>query len=291
MQGVSSRYPPGPTPGVREPLRFRQITLAVPQGFGRPLAVLDIDVVSVPAENVSGAVTKGAGAAQEPAVFSVEAPDAYLCLEGFSLRHCDSPFVAQLFNVVGMDAALSQFAATYRLSVYSRVFQPALTNKVQATIRSRSPDECRHSIDNQSNPVFRFLRCGDVHHRSNKVEAARFIAQGMSDNTDIFYGTIRHQQAMFKIKIAPILQSTLNCLLRGSRVFRMNPLDDKFDGRYRRLVILEDSKGFLGPEDLAGGGPPAEAPRMTEPLGLFQVRLPSLLGTLTSDENAVCILQ
>src|ERR1700694_4045359 len=28
MQGVSSRYPPGPTPGVREPLRFRQVRLA-----------------------------------------------------------------------------------------------------------------------------------------------------------------------------------------------------------------------------------------------------------------------
>src|SRR5258708_40370532 len=28
MQGVSSRYPPGPTPGMREPLRFRQVRLA-----------------------------------------------------------------------------------------------------------------------------------------------------------------------------------------------------------------------------------------------------------------------
>src|SRR5258708_28125956 len=176
MRGADSGYLRGPTPGVREPLRLRQITLAVPQGFGHPLAVLDIDVVSVPAENVSGAVTKGEGAAQEPAVFSVEAPDAYLCLEGVSLRHRYSPFVAQLFNVVGMDAALPQFAATYRLSVYSRVFQPALTNKVQATISSRSPDECGHSIDNQSNPVFRFLRCRDVHHRSHHLEAARFIA-------------------------------------------------------------------------------------------------------------------
>src|SRR6266849_8907055 len=28
MQGVSSRHPPGPTPCVREPLRFRQVRLA-----------------------------------------------------------------------------------------------------------------------------------------------------------------------------------------------------------------------------------------------------------------------
>src|SRR5712664_1427120 len=33
MQGISSRYPPGPTPRVREALRFRQISLAPPQGF------------------------------------------------------------------------------------------------------------------------------------------------------------------------------------------------------------------------------------------------------------------
>src|SRR5258708_2795173 len=43
MRGVSSRYPPGPTPRVREPLRFRQITLAPPQGFFRPIALGDVD--------------------------------------------------------------------------------------------------------------------------------------------------------------------------------------------------------------------------------------------------------
>src|SRR6266404_8970305 len=42
MQGVSSRYPPGPTPRMREPLRFRQITLASPQCFFSLLALSDI---------------------------------------------------------------------------------------------------------------------------------------------------------------------------------------------------------------------------------------------------------
>ena len=99
VQGFSSRDPPNPTPRMRESLRFRQIPLAAPQCFFSPPSVLDIDVVSVPAENVPGAVTQRAGAAQEPAVFSVEAPDAYLCFEGVSLRHRYSPFVAQLFNI------------------------------------------------------------------------------------------------------------------------------------------------------------------------------------------------
>src|SRR6266852_6664863 len=105
MQGVSSRYPPSPTPRMREPLRFCQITLAPPQRF------------------------------------------------------------------------------------------------------------------------FRLLCCGDVHHRSNKVDAARYIVQGMSHNVDIFDGAIRHQQAMFKIKIPPVPRRALDDLFPEDRVFRMNSLE------------------------------------------------------------------
>src|SRR5260370_30782912 len=42
MHGVSSRYPPGPTPRMREPLRFRQIALASPQCCFSLLALSDI---------------------------------------------------------------------------------------------------------------------------------------------------------------------------------------------------------------------------------------------------------
>src|SRR5438067_3571016 len=42
MQGVSSRYLPGPTPCMREPLRFRHVTLAPPQRFFRPLCCGDV---------------------------------------------------------------------------------------------------------------------------------------------------------------------------------------------------------------------------------------------------------
>ena len=42
MQEGASRYPPGPTPCVREPLRFRQIALAPPQPFFRLLCCGDV---------------------------------------------------------------------------------------------------------------------------------------------------------------------------------------------------------------------------------------------------------
>src|ERR1700676_357642 len=106
----------------------------------------------------------------------------------------------------------------------------------------------------------------------------------MRHNVDMFDPTIRHHQAIFMLKVFSILRRTLNGLFYRGRVFRMNPLEDHFDGRFRRSVVLEDSKGFPWPEDLAGGGPPAEAPRMTEPLSFRQVRLAlaeRILGPLT----------
>src|SRR5712691_6965146 len=48
MHGLSSRCPPGPTPSVRPPLPFPEISHALPQRLFRMLADLDFDVVSKP---------------------------------------------------------------------------------------------------------------------------------------------------------------------------------------------------------------------------------------------------
>jgi hypothetical protein len=62
---------------------------------------------------------------------------------------------------------------------------------------------------------------------------------------DMLDGTIRHQQAIFMVKILPILRRAFDCLLHERRVFWMNPLEDQFHGRCRGSVVLEDSKGFF----------------------------------------------
>ena len=62
---------------------------------------------------------------------------------------------------------------------------------------------------------------------------------------DIFDGIVRHQQSIFMIKIPAILRRTFDGLFHEGHVFRMNPLEGKFDGRFRRSVVLEDSKGLL----------------------------------------------
>src|SRR5258706_7430458 len=72
---------------------------------------------------------------------------------------------------------------------------------------------------------------------------------------DIFDGTIWHRQAIFMIKILPILRCALDGLFHEGRVVRMNPLENEFYSRFRRCVVFENSDGFLRPKDLARGHP------------------------------------
>src|SRR6266403_4984263 len=76
-------------------------------------------------------------------------------------------------------------------------------------------------------------------------------------------------------KILSVLRRALKCLFHQGRVFRMNPLENKFDGRRHRSVVLKDAIGFLRPPDLAGGNAPAEATGVAEPLSARQVRFPA----------------
>src|SRR5258706_5109362 len=92
---------------------------------------------------------------------------------------------------------------------------------------------------------FRSFALGDVHHRPYELDAVRFIAYDMSNNMEMFDGTIRHPQTIFMLKILAILRRAFDRLFHEGRVLRMNPLEDKFHGRSRRRVILKDSKGLL----------------------------------------------
>src|SRR6266850_3462627 len=78
---------------------------------------------------------------------------------------------------------------------------------------------------------------------------------------------------MFKIKIPLVLRRALERKFHESRIFRMNPLENKFHDRCRRSVVLEDPKGLFRPVDLAGGRSPAEAARMAYSLCFGQIGL------------------
>src|ERR1700730_8544518 len=106
MHGVSSRYPPGPTPRMREPLGFRQVTLAAPQRFFRILAVLDIKGGCIPFDRFPCFVMKRHSAKQVPAINSVEAAHACFALARFTGYQHRFPLIRKPWKVFGMDYRL-----------------------------------------------------------------------------------------------------------------------------------------------------------------------------------------
>src|SRR5882724_11987086 len=86
-------------------------------------------------------------------------------------------------------------------------------------------------------------------------------------------------------KVLPIHRRTLDRLLHVDRVFRMNPIENKFHGRFRRSVILEDPKGFLGPADLTGRNAPAKAAGAFRPVRSAGPRKPFGSSNMTERRN------
>src|SRR5882757_6829540 len=104
----------------------------------------------------------------------------------------------------------------------------------------------------------------------------------MSQSVHIFEGTVRHQQTIFMLKILTILRRALDGLFHEGRVFRINPFEKKLHGRFRRLLVLEDLKGFLRPEEFSASNTPAESTGVTESLSFCQ-------ATLTPSELSFCV--
>src|SRR5882762_9842752 len=161
--------------------------------------------------------------------------------------------------------ALFPIKAIYAIPLLGKMHGLSSRDLPNPAPRMREPLRFRQITFASPQRLFRLLVPGGVHHRSNKLEFSRLISFSMSHNVDMFDGTIRHQQSVFKIKVLSILGRALDYLFHKGCVFRMEPLESKFHGRFRSSVVLEDSKGFLRPDDLAVGRFPAEASCMTEP--------------------------
>src|ERR1700735_2370442 len=77
---------------------------------------------------------------------------------------------------------------------------------------------------------------------------------------------------MFKIEVPSLPRGIFYRLPHARGVFRMNPLECEFHGRFRRRVAVENLKRFLRPNEFAGRNPPAKTPGVTEPLRFCEVR-------------------
>src|SRR3984957_14110669 len=93
----------------------------------------------------------------------------------------------------------------------------------------------------------------------------------MSHNSNKFDRAIGQLQAMLKIESAPLRRGALDYLPDIRPVFRMRSFNHQFHAGPGGRIAAKDSKGFLGPEDLAAGDIPSKAAGEAQPLRLLQV--------------------
>src|SRR6185369_356685 len=75
---------PGPTAGLAQPLRFRQVRFTSSEGLLRPFSVLDVEIDSVPLDDVPQFVSQRVRTKQEPAICAVKTTQARFSLSWFS---------------------------------------------------------------------------------------------------------------------------------------------------------------------------------------------------------------
>src|SRR5690348_1128300 len=75
---------PGPTACVAKSLRFCQVRFTAPEGLLRQFSVLDVEIDSVPLDDVPRFVSQRVGTKQEPAICAVKTTKACFSLSWFS---------------------------------------------------------------------------------------------------------------------------------------------------------------------------------------------------------------
>src|SRR6267142_5949653 len=97
--------------------------------------------------------------------------------------------------------SLFRIKAIYAIPLLGKMHGFSSRHSPNPTPRMREPLRFRQITLASPQRLFCLLDLGGVHHRSNELEFSRLISFSMSHNVDMFDGTIRHQQSMFKIKV------------------------------------------------------------------------------------------
>src|SRR6266849_4891587 len=134
-----------------------------------------------------------------------------------------------------------------------------LIEEIGCPVGSGAPHQGRDGIDDQPKAIlgfldffeslFQCLLCSifsrNISNGPNKLDATRRASRGASHGMDIFHRAVRHHQSVFMVEILSVARRLIDGSLHGSAVVRMGALENKFYGWLRRLVTLEDSKGFV----------------------------------------------
>src|ERR1022692_2111536 len=109
IQGVPSWYPPGPTPRMREPLRFCQITLAPPQCFLRQLSFGDVHHGAHELAGLAGRFDEGVTYSVHVSRGPVRENDSEMRLDISSCAHCSLEISDGPASIVRMNALIKLF--------------------------------------------------------------------------------------------------------------------------------------------------------------------------------------
>src|ERR1700730_4198296 len=147
---------PCPTACVAEPLRFRQITLAPPQGIFGPMAFLNVDSGSIPTNDVSQLVAQGHVADQQPAIIPVHAPQP--CFTLHWVPSCDGglPLADNPGEVIGMNQGTPTPTESVRHRSPQKL-QQTLIDEINGAVRPSAPDISRNSVDDEPEAIFALL--------------------------------------------------------------------------------------------------------------------------------------
>ena len=116
--------------------------------FLSPLSVLNIAVQSVPFDDLSGCVAQRTGTEEEPAILSIEAPQARFHFTRLARSQNGSPAFEQLGQIFRVDRSLPTQSTGF-LKAEAGVFAPALIEEVDLTVRERSPYQSGKRIDDR----------------------------------------------------------------------------------------------------------------------------------------------
>ncbi len=209
-----------------------------------PLPIFDVDRGSVPFDDVSHLVVERCVADQQPAIITVSGPDPDFALHRLPGCHRCAPQVEKPGQIVGMTCVTPSPTEQLFQGPTGEVHE-TLIDEVDGSVGQGAPGMCGNRVDDPPDSSFGLLCRGDVHHRSDELDEARFVAQGMSDDMDMLHRAVGHQQPILVIEVPLILRGTLDRLLDEGDVFRVDPLQDEVHGRNRRSVVLEDSIGLV----------------------------------------------
>src|ERR1700720_2282512 len=95
----------------------------------------------------------------------------------------------------------------------------------------------------------------------------------MSHGSNVFDGTIGHQQAMLSSKLAPLDRGAADDLPQTHPVVRMRAVKHHLNSRLHRELAFEYPISLFGPVDFPARQVPAEAPSVAQSLRLRQIYL------------------